>query len=304
VLKIFALPEFFFRGPLGAYSLQDVLGDAQQPDSFIYQLQRLLADYRWSSWLGIFGTIIAYQIAPGKKYRLHNVYNMALCQQGGFSNAEERGKKCNFILKHWVSKIDFLDGGEPGEEGTIAFDDEEWLENHQQHYLDGLRAYGRLQDDLLIRIGGVTIGLEICLDHRNQRLIKNEPTRRYDHDEAVDVQLVISAGMSLLDKSIDVNRPGGLIFINDGLGCNDGALDVRTDGRFYHRKDTYDRLSPTLHEAFSNCSPERRKLLGKLFCMHDTSIPTEPVLGVYPVVPVVEFHDHDRTKHKVAGVYM
>ena len=61
-----------------------------------------------------------------------------------------------------VSQKDFLlDGGGPGDLGKIVADDEEWLENHQQHYLDGLRAYGRLQDDCLIRIGGISIGLEV-----------------------------------------------------------------------------------------------------------------------------------------------
>ena len=73
VLKVFSLPEFFFRGPLGAYSLQDTLGDAYHTNSFISQLQELLAGDRWSHWLGIFGTLIAYQIAPGPRYRLHNV---------------------------------------------------------------------------------------------------------------------------------------------------------------------------------------------------------------------------------------
>lgn len=73
VLKVFSLPEFFFRGPLGAYPLQDVLGDAFHTDGFIYQLQQLLAGDRWASWVGVFGTIIGFQIAPGPKYRLHNV---------------------------------------------------------------------------------------------------------------------------------------------------------------------------------------------------------------------------------------
>lgn len=73
VLKVFTLPEFFFRGPIGAYPLQDVLGDAMYPNGFIYQIQQLLEGDRWASWLGIFGTIIAFQIAPGNRYRLHNV---------------------------------------------------------------------------------------------------------------------------------------------------------------------------------------------------------------------------------------
>ena len=46
-LKIISLPEFFFRGPVGAYSLQNVLGDALDPNSFISQVQSLLKGARW-----------------------------------------------------------------------------------------------------------------------------------------------------------------------------------------------------------------------------------------------------------------
>eukprot|EP00241_Pyramimonas_parkeae_P001825 CAMPEP_0114244466 /NCGR_PEP_ID=MMETSP0058-20121206/11351_1 /TAXON_ID=36894 /ORGANISM="Pyramimonas parkeae, CCMP726" /LENGTH=436 /DNA_ID=CAMNT_0001357401 /DNA_START=222 /DNA_END=1532 /DNA_ORIENTATION=+ len=289
VLKVFTLPEFFFRGPIGAYPLQDVLGDAMYPNGFIYQIQQLLEGDRWASWLGIFGTIIAFQIAPGNRYRLHNVYNICLCQHGGFTSAQERGAKCHFVLKHWVSKIDFLDGGEPGDEGQVVKDDEKWLENHQQHYLDGLRAYGRLEDDCLVRVGGISFGLEICLDHRNRRLIKNEATRKYQHNRPVEVQLVISAGMSLIDRSVVVNRKGGLIFINDGLGCNEGAKDVRSNGRLYSHKGKYERLEPDCIEAFDECSSEFTQKLAELFCMENgDSCPTEPLLGVYPVVKVVD----------------
>mmetsp|Transcript_13833 Transcript_13833/g.35548 ORF Transcript_13833/g.35548 Transcript_13833/m.35548 type:complete len:399 (+) Transcript_13833:658-1854(+) len=288
-LKIFTLPEFFFRGPQGAYSLQDTLGDAYHTESFIFQLQILLADARWESWLGVFGTIIACYIAPGKKM-LHNVYNMCLCQQGGFGrNASERGSKCQFVLKHWISSVDFLDGGGPADQGKVGFDDERWLENHQQHYLDGLRAYGRLQDSCLLRYGGVSIGLEICLDHLESRLRNNEATRVYQHDRPVEIQLVISSGMSFDDEAMVVARPGGLAFINDGTGCNDGALDTRTDARLYSDKTTYERITPRLVPAFPDMTPEKADLLSSLFCMEDDSVPTEPMLAVYPVLKITDY---------------
>jgi len=39
------------------------------------------------------------------RYRLHNVYNICLCQHGGFLNKAERGKKCHFILKHLCGRL-------------------------------------------------------------------------------------------------------------------------------------------------------------------------------------------------------
>eukprot|EP00193_Tetraselmis_chui_P006427 CAMPEP_0177764860 /NCGR_PEP_ID=MMETSP0491_2-20121128/7651_1 /TAXON_ID=63592 /ORGANISM="Tetraselmis chuii, Strain PLY429" /LENGTH=437 /DNA_ID=CAMNT_0019281105 /DNA_START=244 /DNA_END=1557 /DNA_ORIENTATION=+ len=290
-LKIFALPEFFFRGPQGAYSLQDTLGDAYHTNSFIFQLQSLLADSRWESWIGVFGTLIACYIAPGKKM-LHNVYNMCLVQQGGFGgNATERGKKCQFVLKHWMSSIDFLDGGGPADEGMVGFDDEHWLENHQQHYLDGLRAYGRLQDSCLLRYGGVSIGLEICLDHAESRLKSNEAARKYQHNRPVEIQIVISSGMSLADEAMVVNRPGGLAFINDGMGTNEGVVDGRTDCRLYKEQDSYERIEPDLKPAFPDISPEEEETLANLFCMDADSVPTKPLLAVYPVLKVTDYDD-------------
>ena len=50
---------------------------------------------------------------------LAQVYNICLCQHGGFATARERGQKANFVLKHWVSQIDFLDDGAPGQVGNM-----------------------------------------------------------------------------------------------------------------------------------------------------------------------------------------
>ena len=61
-LKIFMAPEFFFRGPVGAYSAEDPalmqLGDS---------LRSMVADTRWRDWIFVFGSIIgANKIADPK----------------------------------------------------------------------------------------------------------------------------------------------------------------------------------------------------------------------------------------------
>ena len=88
-LKIFLAPEFFFRGPAGAYSAEDPtllqLGDS---------LRSLVSDTRWRDWVFVFGSIIgsnkmAAHAAPnytsGKP--LWDTYNFAIVQRG---NSPER----------------------------------------------------------------------------------------------------------------------------------------------------------------------------------------------------------------------
>ena len=89
-LKIFLAPEFFFRGPAGAYSAEDPallqLGDS---------LRSLVGDTRWRDWVFVFGSIIgsnkmaAAHAAPnytsGKP--LWDTYNFAIVQRG---NSRER----------------------------------------------------------------------------------------------------------------------------------------------------------------------------------------------------------------------
>lgn len=50
-----------------------------------------------------------------------------------------------------------------------------------------------------------------------------------------------------------------------------------------------ERLEPDCIEAFDECSSEFTQKLAELFCMENgDSCPTEPLLGVYPVVKVVD----------------
>ncbi|MFM2481598.1 hypothetical protein [Celerinatantimonas sp. YJH-8] len=64
----------------------------------------------------------------------------------------------------------------------------------------------------------IELGLEICLDHRLQRLRR---TVNMPHNPDLDVQLIASGGMQLLDYSIAAGM-GGVIFNADGC---DSILD-------------------------------------------------------------------------------
>ena len=101
-LKIFLAPEFFFRGPVGAYSADDPalleLGDS---------LRSMVANTKWQDWVFVFGSIIgSNKMAPEKKTNLTggplwDTYNFAIVQRG---NSPER----HTHFKRYISGIDFL----------------------------------------------------------------------------------------------------------------------------------------------------------------------------------------------------
>jgi hypothetical protein len=68
---------------------------------------------------------------------------------------------------------------------------------------------------------GVTFGLEICLDHLDQRLLR----ARMPNDTQVQVQLVPSGGASIMDDNI-MAGPAGLVFASDGMFNGTGMRQV------------------------------------------------------------------------------
>lgn len=113
-LKIFLAPEFFFRGPSGAYSAEDPalleLGD---------KLRSMVADTRWRDWVFVFGSVIgATKIVHPEKSNLTggplwDTYNFAVIQRG---NSPERYTH----FKRYISGIDFL-SAVPDHPGAIVF---------------------------------------------------------------------------------------------------------------------------------------------------------------------------------------
>jgi len=63
VLKIFNAPEFFFRGPTGAYNIEGVYeesGSFPSLEVIAVFLEELTSQERFKDWLFQFGTVIAY----------------------------------------------------------------------------------------------------------------------------------------------------------------------------------------------------------------------------------------------------
>lgn len=81
--------------------------------------------------------------------------------------------------------------------------------------------------------GGPTIGVEICLDHSDQRLRRSVAASPWqDRDAGVDLHLIPSCGMQISPPSIAA-KTGGLVFNCDGLYGLDGATSGQMETGVY-----------------------------------------------------------------------
>ena len=245
VLKIFMMPEFFFRGPDGAYDMDDVA-------IIRSRLQDLVKASDYSDWLFVFGTILGSShptkearrgffkrlfrmralqvIDPGAQAE---IYNISLVQRGGWERRAEAHEYARVVMKRDISNIDFLPAGAVRGLDLGGIDDLAKMPGARQEVqLRGDDGSSIFTYDFGVDIAGhggaFTFGLEVCLDHSLGRLVNaaDLPT--------IDIQLVPSCGMNLVDNKI-VSRVGGFVCNCDGLNPrpNPGYhSDVRKVGPF------------------------------------------------------------------------
>mmetsp|Transcript_113462 Transcript_113462/g.177389 ORF Transcript_113462/g.177389 Transcript_113462/m.177389 type:complete len:754 (+) Transcript_113462:49-2310(+) len=242
VLKLFMAPEFFFRGPNGAYNMKHLGGCITNDGSnngfcnagIVKILELLSMEVRkqtWKDWLFVMGTIVS--VIPGEKLAWNNVapskyFNFAPVMQGGPHGVG----KHQIIGKTYVSGIDFL-SCEKTSEG------DECVANPIDSGISKYAVFNKAQKADLGRLGfqlvdghqcqfhGLTFMVEVCLDHSVRA---NANT-----GEVVDVHLVTSAGMSIMYSA----ARNGPIFLQDG--GSDGAkseykcpgCNTKSDGLAY-----------------------------------------------------------------------
>ncbi|WP_437590304.1 hypothetical protein [Sorangium sp. So ce1000] len=228
-LKLFMAPEFYFRGPGGAYKLDDIVGVGRSGTSLVRQLSDLVRVNKWSQWMFVFGTAMGfserdshskwdyilpnYSWFPGSKawrdyYK--EVYNVALVQLGGGGSQKNAESRRRVVMKEHRSDIDFLEDPQLG----IALDRALHLSPGKKPGI-GKEQQSRNDDGASIfSLADTTYGLEVCLDHLEERLARSPPAKGQDE---VQVQVIPSAGMSINNDAVAVTR-NGLVFHCDGLG--------------------------------------------------------------------------------------
>ena len=248
VLKVFLAPEFFFRGPAGAYRTDDLV------DGRVNCLNRLYdyvtSDSRFDDWLFVFGTVVAasppHTRFSGQDPSRWAFHNFAPIVRGGkqescTSTIGMRG--CGWLVfKSYISSIDFLDfpeselekrgddvrysavlRAEPRGDGTYAHTPKE------MHDLLGSRWVVLDRHQKRIDTDGLRIGVEICLDHSTSDLQKELQAEAealgLEHIVPLDLQLIVSAGLQMADGPI-LTRPGAPTFHVDGRSRSQIGLNV------------------------------------------------------------------------------
>lgn len=212
-LNVFMAPEFFFRGPSGAYRMEDV-------QQIITTLQGYTTDPGWGDWVFVFGTILGvssptlktppYDIDPLAR---KEVYNFALVQQGGEGAQGDAGAVV--VMKELMSGVDFI-ATAPTPRGLLLGEVE-----HLAPSTTG--GPGREQQVVnydgagVFSLAGITWGLEVCLDHRDSvRRLQKSP--QLPGENLIQLQLVPSCGMGVQAPSV-VTQFGGYVFNCDGSGA-------------------------------------------------------------------------------------
>lgn len=155
-----------------------------------------------------------------------NVYNRCLVY-GGARLTTTAYDKPAIIQKKYKSKEDFILNTKKSDKVTVK---DKYLQT-TSIYPQLNTSQGELKKDpfdglSILEYEGLKIGVEICLDHSRQRLVNHLYKNSNDF---VDLQIVISCGMSVREKSV-IAKQGGYIFNCDGeyeLHNNKKGVDGR-----------------------------------------------------------------------------
>ncbi|MFO0617555.1 MAG: zinc ribbon domain-containing protein [Polyangiaceae bacterium] len=159
------------------------------------------------------------------------IVNYALVQRGGPDAVA--GLRESIVYKEKVSHIDFLRTRSKtwdtereiflqGKQVTVlptAGGDDKY--DREKNPLSGEANKSGLGGGSVVLVDGITIGLEVCLDHAEQKLHAYYATNPKGVGK-VQIQLIPSWGMSIKKKSV-VGMAGTLVFNVDGPAGSDAA---------------------------------------------------------------------------------
>lgn len=225
ILKIVMIPEFFWRGPHGAYSTDLMVPPQTMLADLSDHIRELISGEFWNDFLFVFGTIIAADTPgdPREPWEMDSAqdivyYNWAAVQKGGPTHRHRY-----LVSKQYVSTADFLSRTtlpNPREkyENTATYGK---IDGELQDVFEGRNI--TLITDNVLEMDGLRIGLEICLDHNKGTLWNHIQTEDLP---LVDILLITSAGMSI-ERGPNPVVPGGVVYLCDGEASS--AACMRTD---------------------------------------------------------------------------
>mmetsp|Transcript_22680 Transcript_22680/g.53674 ORF Transcript_22680/g.53674 Transcript_22680/m.53674 type:complete len:324 (+) Transcript_22680:2067-3038(+) len=223
------VPEFFMRGPFGAYSTSHLLDEGSIFNEFVGKMKEFIANDIFQDVVFVFGTFLAAELKDGSSKKLSkdtplseldakdiNYYNLSPVMKGG-----KEHDHFYTVAKHHIAMDDFLDRTSLPDPAEITFGTYTKMDER-------FRAkFTNIVEDNIIEMDGIRIGIEICLDHRQGALWTNLK-RRNETDVLVDVQLITSGGMSI-ERGLNAIAPGGVVYLSDGVASSAACRRPHTD---------------------------------------------------------------------------
>ncbi|HUI43921.1 MAG TPA: hypothetical protein VL523_18315 [Terriglobia bacterium] len=236
-LKIFMAPEFFFRGPYGAY--RDIGWNAK----ILSMLRTETSKTQYADWLFVHGSALFSTDKMVNNVKVGNLLeNYALVQKGGPKTSEHHDI---IIAKEFPSHVDFKHPGvgdlqwfDPATTRAKVggFDQRNFMpEGGRTDPIHGSTpsevldantpSASELVGGTIFTMDGILFGLEVCRDHLIGRLAHSHESGK------VQIQLVPSCGASIETASISCIN-GGIVFNCDGDVDSgpDSAVRVNSGG--------------------------------------------------------------------------
>eukprot|EP00890_Picochlorum_soloecismus_P002438 jgi/Picsp_1/3195/NSC_06035-R1_protein len=236
VLKIFIAPEFFFRGPDGAYPWfeielhthlqRGVRGEVLHPIAAIGEgLKRIAHNATYKDWLFVFGTVVAMDVeedgavtdprviagnpTPGS----FRFYNFAPILRGTDPDDPTKHHESTMLLapKVYVSGIDFLTSGRnpySNELPSSIYDNQDWKDFEAE--LSARYGFTMLYDNIF-EIEGILMSIEICLDHQ-KRMTLASFLEWSEQPESVRIPMIFNSERRSKDCAQSQNNANDLCF--------------------------------------------------------------------------------------------
>ncbi|MCC8428688.1 hypothetical protein LJ725_06920 [Reyranella aquatilis] len=299
VLKVFVAPEFYFRPRTGAYpdnGLLGAMGAAPTRGTIMGELSAKLHGPDWKDWLFVFGTAMVENRMAGEPRKPPGeieMLNLALVQKGDRSLVVQKKRRGS---EDWM---DFPDVS-PVAEDVKGFGGQ-W-----PSYFEGafpLSYSEELNDRVLpgrgidrggiVRLDGITFGIEICADHGFERL---RGIAMESGDVYAQIQIVPACGTWIVDARVATLK-GGLIFGVDGAMKTLVASPAKSESGYHSelkmvtsensRPPLAKGSTPTL-EAFPVLATVRRihSELAKVQEVFWLPPDNQPELAIYGSVPI------------------
>ena len=282
-------------------------------------LTNLVQQARFKDWLCIFGTVIAINElddADETNQTQYEYLNFAPIYKG-FDPDETSSRGMRFLApKRYVSPIDFLIPAERVGSGAVVEPDAGSLYNNDRfvQLADWLLKeydYVMIYNSFFV-MNGITMNLEICLDHAKQFAMKSfvalmnadnftipvGGNGRLEHAALLggaDFSIITSAGMSIIRDNLVLVEDGS-IFLVDGLWLADGTnmkelllegCTIASDGDMLIGYECYDATGEVeIHDVFLTEEKARLALDG-LYSIRSSYLDIKggmPIIGVFPTI--------------------